>query len=113
MKKRKVTDRLSGVNMSRKAVLERTLGKKAAKRFLAKQPKEESVTLELPTDLLDQIVVVELTRTYQSLTTDLAARKKGNGTAIFELDKELDIKTLEGHLFCFETVLKYYGASLK
>ena len=113
MKKRKVTDRLSGVNMSRKAVLERTLGKKAAKRFIAKQPKEESVTLELPTDLLDQIIVVELTRTYQSLTTDLAGRKKGNGTAIFELDKELDIKTLEGHLFCFETVLKYYGASLK
>jgi hypothetical protein len=99
--------------MSRKAVLERTLGKKAAKRFLAKQPKEESVTLELPTDLLDQIVVAELIRTYEALTTDLAARKKDNGMAIFELDKELDIKTMEGHLFCFETVLKYYGASLK
>ena len=99
--------------MSRKAVLERTLGKKAAKRFLAKQPKAESITLELPTDLLDQIIVVELTRTYQSLTTDLAARKKNIGMAIFELDKELDIKTMEGHLFCFETVLKYYGASLK
>lgn len=99
--------------MSRKAVLERTLGKKAAKRFLDKQPKAESVTLELPTELLEQVVIAELTGTYQSLTTDLAARKKGKGTAIFELDKELDIKTLEGHLFCFETVLKYYGASLK
>ena len=43
----------------------------------------------------------------------MCIRDRGNGTAIFELDKELDIKTLEGHLFCFETVLKYYGASLK
>ena len=99
--------------MNRKAVLERTLGKKAAKRFLAKQPKEESITLELPTDLLDQIVVAELIRTHESLTTDLKARKAGKGIAIFDLDKELDIKTLEGHLFCFETVLKYYGVSLK
>jgi hypothetical protein len=99
--------------MSRKAVLERTLGKKAAKRFLAKQPKPEFITLELPTDLLEQVVVAELTKTHESLTTDLAARKKNTGMAIFELDKELDIKTLEGHLFCFETVLKYYGASLK
>ena len=97
--------------MTRKAVLERTLGKKAAKKFLPKTPK--ALTIELPTDLLEQVVVAELTKTYDSLTTDLKARKAGKGIAIFDLDKELDIKTLEGHLFCFETVLKYYGASLK
>lgn len=99
--------------MSRKAVLERTLGKKAAKRFLAKQPKAESITLELPTDLLDQIVVAELVGAYQQMVVDLKARRANRGMAIFDTDKEIDIKTMEGHLFCFETVLKYYGASLK
>ena len=97
--------------MTRKAVLERTLGKKAAKKFLPKRPK--AITLELPTDLLEQVVVAELTKTHESLTTDLKARRAGKGIAIFDLDKEIDIKTLEGHLFCFETVLKYYGVSLK
>jgi hypothetical protein len=99
--------------MSRKAVLERTLGKKAAKRFLSKLPKDKSITLELPPETLEQLVIAELVGTYQQLVVDLKARRDNRGMAIFDTDKEIDIKTLEGHLFCFETILKYYGVTLK
>lgn len=102
--------------MSRKAVLERTLGKKAAKKFTpkpVKPAKAGTVTLDLPCELLEQIVKAELTSLHESLTADLEARRQGTGTAIFELDQQVDIKILEGHLFCLETILKYYGASLK
>jgi|688.fasta_scaffold02423_18 hypothetical protein len=101
--------------MTRNAVLKRTLGNKGARKFLTKPPKSKpaSVTLDLPLDLIEQLVVQELTATYGSMTTDLAARKAGKGSAIFDTDRDLDIKTLEGHLFCLETILKYYGTTLK
>jgi rRNA maturation protein Rpf1 len=97
--------------MSRKAVLERTLGKKAAKKFLPKDNSE--VVLEIPTELADTITRAELSRTLESLTTDLKQRKKGKGSPIFELDREVDISILEGHVYCFKTVLEYYGGPLK
>jgi len=94
--------------MSRKAVLERTLGKKAAKRFLPK-----AVTLELPCEFIDQVVGVELAKTHGSLTADLKARKASRGIAIFDIDKARDVELLQEHLRAFETVAKYYGVSLK
>ena len=97
--------------MNRKAVLERTLGRKAAKKFLPKEPKEEafsSVSLEVDGHIIEQIVVQELIGLHRLLSRDLKDRKTGKGTAVFDLDKDIDIATLEGHIFAVETVLKYY-----
>lgn len=97
--------------MSRKAVLERTLGKKAAKRFLPKVTQE--LKLELSCELVEQIMQVELRSIHGSLTKDLKARKSGKGIAIFHLDKDRDIAEISNHLNAIETVSRYYGASLK
>lgn len=97
--------------MSRKAVLERTLGKKAAKKFISKAPKKPpatSVTLEVDCDLVEQVVVQELISLHASLSRDLKSRKAGKKIAVFDHDKDIDIATLNGHLFAIETVLKYY-----
>lgn len=97
--------------MSRKAVLERTLGKKAAKKFLPETPKNEAsatVSLEVESDVIEQIVVQELVGLHTSLSRDLKDRKAGKRIGIFDMDKDIDIATLNGHLFAVETVLKYY-----
>ena len=97
--------------MNRKAVLERTLGRKVAKKFLPKEPKKEafsSVSLEVDGHIIEQIVVQELIGLHRLLSRDLKDRKTGKGTAVFDLDKDIDIATLEGHIFAVETVLKYY-----
>jgi len=97
--------------MSRKAVLERTLGKKAAKRFLPKVTQE--LKLELSCELVEQIMQVELRSIHGSLTKDLKSRKAGKGIAIFHLDKDRDIAEISNHLNAIETVSRYYGVSLK
>lgn len=98
--------------MSRKAVLERTLGKKNAKKFLPETPKNEAsstVSLEVESDVIEQIVLQELVYLRTSLMRDLRDRKGGKKIAIFDQDKELDIATLNGHIFAVETVLRYYA----
>lgn len=97
--------------MNRKAVLERTLGKKAAKKYLSEEPKKVShstVSLEVEADVIEQIVVQELVGLHTSLSRDLKDRKAGKRIGIFDMDKDIDIATLNGHLFAVETVLKYY-----
>ncbi len=96
--------------MNRKAVLERTLGKKAAKKFLPAPKKQVAtpVTLEVDCDLVEQVVVQELIGLHTSLSRDLKDRKAGKRIAVFDRDKNIDIATLNGHLFAVETVLKYY-----
>lgn len=94
--------------MSRKAVLERTLGKKAAKKFLPKP-----IALELPTEFIDQVVGMELTKAHGSLTTDLKARKRGSGIALFDADRDRDVEIIQSHIQAFETVARYYGIYLK
>jgi hypothetical protein len=97
--------------MNRKAVLERTLGKKAAKKYLPQEPKNEAsstVSLEIEADVIEQIVVQELVGLHTSLSRDLKDRKAGKKIGIFDMDKDIDIATLNGHLFAVETVLKYY-----
>ena len=97
--------------MSRKAVLERTLGKKAAKRFLPKVTQE--LKLELSCELVEQIMQAELSSIHGSLTKDLKSRKAGKGIAIFDLDKDRDIAEISTHLRAIETVARYYGVTLK
>ena len=97
--------------MSRQAVLERTLGKKAAKKFISREPKKpafSTVSLEVDGHLIEQIVFQELLSLRASLAHDLKERKADRKIAIFHQDKELDIASLKGHLFAIETVLKYY-----
>jgi hypothetical protein len=97
--------------MNRKAVLERTLGKKAAKKYLPQEPKNEAsstVSLEIEADVIEQIVIQELVGLHTSLARDLKDRKAGKKIGIFDMDKDIDIATLNGHLFAVETVLKYY-----
>lgn len=98
--------------MTRKAVLERTLGKKAAKKFLPspKKPEVDLVKLLQSSDLLDQLVQVELTKVRGSLLKDLAGRKAGRfPNGIFESDKELDIETIEQHIDALELVIRYFS----
>jgi hypothetical protein len=93
--------------MSRKAVLERMLGKKAAKRFVPKP-----IALGLPTEFIDQVVGVELAKAHGSLTKDLRARKRGSSIALFDTDKDRDVEIIQSHLQAFETVAGYYGVPL-
>lgn len=97
--------------MSRKAVLERTLGKKGAKRFIPKAPKKsplEDVKLEISSEVIEQLVLHELFNLHGSLTKDLEDREADVGFPVFERDREMDIAMLKGHLFAIETVLRYY-----
>jgi hypothetical protein len=98
--------------MTRKAVLERTLGKKAAKKFLPppKKPEVDLVKLLEQSDVFDALVRAELLKVHRALTTDLAGRKAGRfNYGIFEADKELDIETIERHLDAIELVARYFS----
>lgn len=98
--------------MNRKAVLERTLGKKAAKKYLSETPKNEAsstVSLEVNAETLEQIVIQELVGLHTSLSRDLKDRKAGKKIGIFDMDKGVDIATINGHIFAVETVLRYYA----
>lgn len=98
--------------MTRKAVLERTLGKKAAKKFLPppKKPEVDLVKLLENSDVFDALVRAELLKVHQALTMDLKGRKAGRfNYGIFEADKELDIETIERHLEAIELVARYFS----
>ncbi len=98
--------------MTRKAVLERTLGKKAAKKFLPtpKKPEVDLVKLLQSSDLLDLMIQAELTKVHGSLLKDLAGRKAGRfPNGIFEADKDLDIETIERHIDALELVVRYFS----
>ena len=97
--------------MSRKAVLERTLGRKQAKKFISKAPKKadlETVFLDVRPQVVEQIVAQELARLHASLTTDLKDRKRGKKISIFDHDREVDMGMISAHLYAIETVLRYY-----
>ncbi len=98
--------------MTRKAVLERTLGKKAAKKFLPtpKKPEVDLVKLLQSSDLFDALVCAELLKVHQALTMDLEGRKAGRfNYGIFESDKKLDIETIQLHLDAIELVARYFS----
>ena len=98
--------------MTRKAVLERTLGKKAAKKFLPppKKPEIDLVKLLENSDVFDALVRAELLKVHQALTMDLEGRKTGRfNYGIFESDKDLDIETIERHLDALELVIRYFS----
>ena len=71
-----------------------------------------AVTVELDMDAADKIVVANLSSMLELLENDYELRKEDRGMAIFEIDKDEDLKILKKHIKSFKTVLKYYGGDL-
>ena len=67
------------------------------------------VTVKLDYDTVDGIVVDQLIDTLENLKSDLENRKEGRGLAIFEHDKEEDVKIISEHVDAFKVVLSYFG----
>ena len=68
-----------------------------------------TITVEIDYDAADKIVVANLSSMLECLENDYELRKEGRGMAIFEHDKDEDLKLLKKHIKSFKTVLKYYG----
>ena len=68
-----------------------------------------TITVEIDYDEADKIVVANLSSMLECLENDYELRKEDRGMAIFEKDKDEDLKLLKKHIKAFKTVLKYYG----
>ena len=68
-----------------------------------------TVTVEIDMDAADKITVQNLNNLLECLEDDYELRKEDRGMAIFEKDKNEDLKILKKHIKSFKTVLKYYG----
>lgn len=69
----------------------------------------KKVTVELDWDTVDGIVKQELASMRDNLANDLENRKNDQGMAIFEHDKDNDIKLIQEHINAMTMVLRYYG----
>lgn len=67
------------------------------------------VEIDIDDDMGDKIAAANLKSLLECLENDYELRKEGRGMAIFEKDKDEDIKILKKHIQSFKTVLKYYG----
>ena len=67
------------------------------------------VEIDIDDDMGDKIAVASLKSLLECLENDYELRKEGRGMAIFEKDKDEDLKILKKHIKSFKTVLKYYG----
>ena len=68
-----------------------------------------TVTVEIDMDETDRITVQNLNNLLECLEDDYELRKEGKSIAIFDTDKDEDLKILKKHIKSFKTVLKYYG----
>ena len=68
--------------------------------------------VDLDYDQADKIAVENLRALAANLQYDLRSRKEGTGMAIFDADKDKDIKLLKEHIKAFKTVIKYYAGDL-
>jgi len=66
------------------------------------------IEVDVDWELSDIIVSKNLKELLDVLEDDLYFRKSGTGMAIFEHDKDKDIKLLKKNIKAFKTVLKYY-----
>jgi hypothetical protein len=71
-----------------------------------------TVTVEIDMDSADRITVQNLNNLLECLENDYELRKEDRGMAIFESDKDKDLKILKKHIKSFKTVLKYYVGDL-
>ena len=70
------------------------------------------VEFDLDYDEVDKITVNSLKELRNLLENDLERRKEGTGMAIFDTDKDKDVKLLKKQIKAFETVIKYYAGDL-
>ena len=70
------------------------------------------VEFDLDYDEVDRITVSSLKELRNLLENDLERRKEGTGMAIFDTDKDEDVKLLKKQIKAFETVIKYYAGDL-
>ena len=71
-----------------------------------------TITVEIDYDEADKIVVANLSSMLDCLENDYELRKDDRGMAIFDTDKDKDLKILKKHIKAFKTVLKYYVGDL-
>jgi hypothetical protein len=67
--------------------------------------------IELEWEQIDSIVLQELKKHHSCVLFDYNNRKDDGG-AVFENDKEKDLKVIKKHLKSFERLIKYYGGSI-
>lgn len=65
--------------------------------------------VELDYEATDRIVVLNLREMYEDFLADLERRKNNEGCAIFETDKDKDIKFIKKHLKAMRMILRFYG----
>ena len=70
------------------------------------------IEIDIDYDEVDKIIVNSLKELRNLLENDLQLRKEGAGMAIFDTDKDKDVKLLKKHIKAFETVIKYYAGDL-
>ena len=70
------------------------------------------VEFDLDYHEVDKITVKSLTDLLGLLENDLELRKAGTGMAIFDTDKDKDVKLLKKHIKAFKTILRYYAGDL-
>ena len=70
------------------------------------------VEVDIDYDEIDKITVNSLKELRNLLENDLERRKEGTGMAIFDTDKDKDVKLLKKQIKAFETVIKYYAGDL-
>jgi hypothetical protein len=68
-----------------------------------------TITVEIVDEQVDSLVRQQLGWHLKIFEEDLAARKDGGGMAIFDIDREKDIKALKKHVKAFTLALKYFG----
>ena len=70
------------------------------------------IEVDIDYDEIDKITVNSLKELRNLLENDLERRKGGTGMAIFDTDKDKDVKLLKRQIKAFETVIKYYAGDL-
>ena len=96
--------------MSRVAVLEKTLGKhhpETQKARKAARPKAD-LYVDLPVEFLEHCTYFMLNQTLKELKKDRGQRAKGQGMAVFHVERQKDLAELDALIQAFEKTLAYY-----
>jgi hypothetical protein len=109
--------------MSRKAVLERVLGKnnpQVAKEIRStRQVTQAQITPAMKQldaafnallqEIIEPLVIKELHASLEQLKEDRRLRAEGKGMAIFVVNKPKDLKKIDGLIKAMQTVVSYYS----
>jgi hypothetical protein len=71
--------------------------------------KELTFTFKMSEEEADAVIKQVIRYHLNNMVDDLKRRKEDKGMAIFDCDKDEDIKKLNKHIKAFKLVLKYWG----